>query len=197
MPENPAFNLLAGAFLAGIVGVVTAFIVELIKNASRRQKVARAIYTEMIQALNHMIAAVGYIDNTDRPVDPESHTIPTEIMRMMRPLDRRILPALGEGVGYLSSNALNNAIAFEGTMESESRRMREPSFETPGSRISAKELRNRICWSLTLVANNAEVVASDAYWRWQEMPSGNRKIIDQARELANTADSIPEGEKAN
>ncbi len=196
MFESPGFNLLTGAFLAGIVGVVTAFVARLIENAFRRRRVARAIFTEMIQALNQMISAVGYIDQLIRFKDPRFSTFPTEIIRMMRPLDRNILPAIGEGVGYLSSDALNAAVAFEGTMESESRRMREPSFDAPNSRISAKELRNRICWSLRLVADNADVVAGDAYgWR-QNMHEANRRIIDQARELAKTADPMPGDDKS-
>ena len=197
MFESPALNLLTGAFIAGIVGVVTAFAVRLIDNAFRRRTVARAIFTEMIQALNYMIAAVGYIDNVTRLTDAKLSTLPTEIVRMMRPLDRKILPTMGEAVGYLSPGALNNAIAFEGTMESESRRMGEPIFNTPGSLISVQELRNRICGALALVADNAEVVAGDAYrWR-QNMHEANRRIIDQARELAETADLTPEDDRAH
>ena len=131
MFENPALNLLTGAFIAGIVGVVTAFFVRLIHNRFRRRTVARAIFTEMIQALNHMSAAVGYFDKVSRFRDPKFTTLPPEIVRMMRPLDRKILPAMGEAVGYLSPGALNSAIAFEGTMDSESRRMREAKFDTP------------------------------------------------------------------
>ena len=196
MFESPALNLLTGAFLAGIVGVVTAFAVRLIDNAFRRRTVALAIFTEMIQALNYMIAAVVFIDNVTRRTDGKLSTLPTEIVRMLRPLDRKILPAMGEAVGYLSPDALNSAVAFEGTMESESRRMGEPMFNTPGSRISAQDLRNRICGALTLVADTAEVVAGDAYgWR-QNMHEANRRIINQARQLAETADPTPEGDKS-
>ena len=114
----------------------------------------------------------------------------------MRPLDRSILPALGEGVGYLSSGALNNAVAFEGTMQSESRRMGEPSFDDPKTQITAQELRNRICQSLSLVADYAEVVAGDAYRCQQRMHEANHQIINQARELAKTADPTPGGDEA-
>ncbi len=194
--KDPGFSLFAGAFLAAIFGVGTAFLVRLIDNAFRRRTVARAIFTEMIQALNYMISAVGYIDSRSRDEDIKFSTIPTEIVRMMRPLDRNILPALGEGIGYLSSNALNHAVAFEATMESESRRMREPSFDTPDSRITAKELRNRICWALSLVADNAEVVAVDANkWR-KKMHEANRHVISQARELVKTSDQPPVGDKS-
>ncbi len=196
MFESPALNLLTGAFLAGIVGVVTAFAVRLIDNAFRRRTVARAIFTEMIQPLVHMSAAVEYINDVARGRDPRFTPLPPEIIRMMRPLDRKILPAMGEAVGYLSPGALNNAVAFEGTMESESRRMGEPKFDTPDSLISLQELRNRICGALTLVADNAEVIAGDAY-RWpQNMDEANRRIIDQARELAETADLTPEGDRS-
>ena len=191
MFENPEFNLLAGALLAGIVGVATAFIVRLIENAFRRRSVARAIFTEMIQALNQGIYAVGFIDKACRFKDPNFSTVHTEIVRMLRPLDRNILPTLGEGMGCLSPDALISAVAFEGTMESESRRMGEPSFDTPESRITAKELRNRICWSLNSVADCAEVVAVDAYRGRQKMHEENSRIINQARELAKTADPPP------
>ncbi len=194
MFESPALNLLTGAFLAGIVGVVTAFAVRLIDNGFRQRTVARAIFTEMIQALNHMIAAVGYLDKITRFRDPESHTLPPEIVRRMRPLDRKILPAMGEAVGYLSPSALNNAIAFEGTMETEGRIMLEAKFDTSDSRITVQEFRNRLCLALTLVADNAEVVAGDAYgWR-QNMDGANRRVIDAAREAAETADPTPEGD---
>ena len=191
MFEDPGLNMLAGAFLAGIVGVLTAVIVRLIDNASRRQRVARAIFTEMIQALNQMISTVGYIDKISRYKNPKMSLINPEIVRLMRPLDRSILPALGEGLGYLSSDALNSTVAFEGTMQSESRRMREPSFDQPDSQITVTELRNRICWSLSLVADYAEVVAGDAYRRQKRMHEANHQIIDQARELAKTAEPRP------
>ena len=143
-----------------------------------------------------MISAVDYIDRFSRFRDPKISLIPTEIIRMMRPLDRNILHALGQDLGHLSSYALNSAIAFDGTMETDSRRMREPSFDAPNSSITAKELRNRICWNLRLVADNADVVAGDAYgWR-QNMHEGNRRIIDQARELAKTADTMPGDDKS-
>lgn len=200
MFESPALNLLTGAFIAGIVGVVTAFVVQLMKNASRRRTVARAIFTEMIQALNYMTAGVeyidGYIDEVARFRDAKLSTLPPEIVRMMRPLDRKILPAMGEAVGYLSPDALISAVAFEGIMESESRRMGEQKFGTPGSRISVQELRNRICGALALVADTAEVVAGDTYrWR-QNMHEANRRIIDQARQLANTAEPMPGADKS-
>ena len=191
MFKDPGLNMLAGAFLAGIVGVVTAIVVGRIDNASRRKRVARAIFTEMIQSLNQMISVVGYIDKLTRYRDAKWSGVPAEIVRMMRPLDRSILPALGEGVGYLSSDALNSAVAFEGAMQSESRRMGEPSFDDPKTQITAQELRNRICASLSLVADYAEVVAADAYRCEEGMHEANRQIIDQARELAKTADPIP------
>ncbi len=195
MFESPALNLLTGAFIAGIVGVVTAFAVRLIDNAFRRRTVARAIFTEMIQALVHMSAAVKYLDKITRYKDPKSHTLSPEMVRRMRPLDRKILPSMGEAVGYLSPSALNNAIAFEGTMETESRVMLEAKFDTSDSRITVQEFRNRICLALTLVADNAEAVAGDAYrWR-QNMHEANRRIIDQARQLAETADPAPEGDR--
>jgi len=176
--------------------VVTAFAHRLIDDRFRRRKVARAIFTEMIQALVHMSAAVEYIDNVIRVTDAKLSTLPPEIVRMMRPLDRKILPAMGEAVGYLSPDALISAVAFEGIMESESRRMGEPKFDTPGSRISVQELRNRICGALALVANTAEVVAGDTYrWR-QNMHEANRRIIDQARQLANTAEPMPGADKS-
>ncbi len=74
--------------------------------------------------------------------------------------------------------------------------MGEPKFDTPDSLISLQELRNRICGALTLVADNAEVIAGDAY-RWpQNMDEANRRIIDQARELAKTADPMPGDDKS-
>ena len=191
MPESPALNLLIGAFLAGIFGVATAVVVELIKNAFRRRTIARAIFTEMIQAINQMLAAVGYLDKLTRYKDPEMNTVPTEIVRMMRPLDRKIVPVLGEAVGYLSSSALSSAVAFEGTMDSESRRMREPTFDEPGSRVTAKELRNRICWSMSLVIDFAEIMANDAFGWWREMGEAECKIIDQARKVAKSGDPPP------
>ena len=189
MLKDPVVSIIVGAFLAGIVGVVTAFCTKLIDNAFRRRTVARAIFTEMIQALNQMIAAVGYIDELSRYKDLKLSTVPAELVRMMRPLDRKILPALGDGVGFLTSDALSCAVAFEGTMESESRRMREPKFDTPESQITAMELRNRICWTLSLIADYAEVVAGNAYPR-QKMYEANRQIINQARQIAKTADPM-------
>lgn len=191
MFETPGFNLLVGAFLAGIVGLVTGFFARRIENASRRRRMARAIFTEMIQALTQMMSVVDYIDRFSRFRDPKISSIPTEIIRMMRPLDRNILHALGQDLGHLSSYALNSAIAFDGTMETESRRMREPDFDKPDSRITAQELRNRICRSLSLVADNAEVVAGDAYGRQKKMHGEDRLRIDRAREIAQTGDPMP------
>lgn len=75
--------------------------------------------------------AVGHIDCLARYKDPHTTTVPTKIVRMMRPLDRKTLPTLGVGVRDLSSNALNAAIAFEGTMKLETRRMHEIGFDDP------------------------------------------------------------------
>lgn len=196
MFENPGFNLLAGAFLAGIVGVFTAWITRYFENAARRQRVASAIFAEMMQVIEYLILVVDQIDRMCRYRDPTMTMIPTEIIRMMRPLDRNILHALGQGVGYLSTDALNAAVAFDGTMETESRRMREPDFDKPGSRITAQELRNRICRSLSLVADNAEVVADDAYGRQKKMHGEDHLRIDRARELAKTADPMPGDDKS-
>ncbi len=196
MFETPGFNLLAGAFLAGIVGLVTGFFARRIENAARRQRVASAIFTEMMQVLEYLILVVDQIDRMCRYRDPTMTMIPTEIIRMMRPLDRNILHALGQDLGHLSSYALNSAIAFDGTMETESRRMREPDFDKPDSRITTQELRNRICRSLSLVADNAEVVAGDAYGRQKKMHGEDRLRIDRARELAKTADPMPGDDKS-
>ncbi len=48
-----------------------------------------------------------------------------------------------------------------------------------------------ICWSLSLVADYAEVVAGDANRRQKRMHEANHQIIDQARELAKTAEPRP------
>ena len=195
MFESPGFDMVTGAFLAGIVGVATALFIRQIENAGRRRRVASAILADMIQTLNVMIATVGHIDRLTRIKDPKNSTVPNEIVRMLRPLDRHVLSALGEGVGYLSSDALNNAVAFGGTMEAQDREMRETDFDAMKSRITAWELRNRICWALSLVGNNAEGVADDAYGWWQSMPGENRQIIDEAGELAKTGDPKPVDDK--
>ena len=93
MFESPALNLLTGAFIAGIVGVVTAFAGRLIHNRFRRRTVARAIFTEMIQALNHMSAAIEYLDKITQFRDPSPTHFPLKLSEGCAPwIEKYFLP---------------------------------------------------------------------------------------------------------
>jgi hypothetical protein len=188
MLKDAALNQIIGAATAGVIGVGAALFLKWIDDRRRRKAVARAVLQEMLQTVNALLVALPIIERASKVQDTAfpGHRVQRKQFKRMRPIERKIFSAIGEGLGALSDNAISNAVAFNGTIDVLDRQFDDFWYDEKSGYVSfdsCAQIADGMNRALSAVKYNVLAVIDDAYGSFPGAPQSTQKVVKELEQV--------------